>query len=148
MDWNKMRWNGIKWNKKKWKKRKKKEDDDKGREIINRKQLVTMDIKIFKWKTVFIVGEEANNYTLSTFVEVFDIYKATSRQTAGVVVRPLQLDAAAIDELADDVDSDFDSGDFGKATGKLSTPCLLYVVIGLFIPCILVRFSLIWFGLV
>lgn len=41
-------------------------------------------------------------------------------QEATVTVRPVPLDAPAVNKLAESVDSDFVSGDFPKAAGSVS----------------------------
>lgn len=70
------------------------------------------------WRhAAFIVGEEAGNFNLSVFVEVSDVYGAKTRQEGQVVVRPVVIDASAVSQFADAVDSDFESGDLAKGTG-------------------------------
>ena len=51
------------------------------------------------------------------FVEVSDVYGAKTRQEGQVVVRPVVIDASAVSQFADAVDSDFESGDLAKGTG-------------------------------
>jgi hypothetical protein len=65
----------------------------------------------------FILGEAANNYSLTMFVKVSDIYGAVTTQEATVTVMPVPLDVSAVNKLAGAVDSDFESGDLAKAAG-------------------------------
>ena len=66
---------------------------------------------------LLIVGDKNNNFTLTVFLDVYDIYGATTRQTHDVVVRPAEIDAAALTEIAVGVKSDFESGDLSAGAG-------------------------------
>lgn len=68
---------------------------------------------------LFLVGEAANNYSLKLFVKVYDIYSAVTIQETTVVVRPIPIDASAVNKFAGAVDSDIESGDLAKGAGMM-----------------------------
>ena len=66
-----------------------------------------------------ISGDSSNNYSLTVFVKVSDIYGVITIQKTSVIVQPTPLDVSAVNEFAGAVDSDFESGDFAKGAGML-----------------------------
>lgn len=64
-----------------------------------------------------ILGDAANNYNLTVFVRVSDVYGAVTVREASVVVKPVPLNSSTFSELSGEVVRDMESGDLGKGLG-------------------------------
>ena len=64
-----------------------------------------------------ILGDAANNYSLTVFVKVSDIYGAVTVREASVIVKSAPLDTSTFNELSGGVVRDMESGDLGKGLG-------------------------------